>query len=72
MPSPWGGTIWIDPATTVTTTITMSATDGQVPIAVPFDPIFLGVSYFMQVLVVDAGAAQGFSFTDALTFTIGQ
>jgi hypothetical protein len=38
---------------------------------VPTDPVFIGVSLFLQAGVVDGGAAQGIALSDALQVIVG-
>lgn len=69
LPTPFGGSILLVPFATVTMSI--PAAGAQVPLAIPADPSYCGLPFFLQAAMLDAGASHGVSFTPGLRLDLG-
>lgn len=70
LPSGLGGTVLALPA--VTTTFFMAVPQSSFPLAVPCTVSACGQTFFMQAVVVDAGASHGVSFSRGLRIVFGR
>ena len=68
-PGSWGGELLVIPALTLVWTL--PAAGASLPAPLPGDPAWCGISLFLQVLEVDAGAAAGISNTPGLELRLG-
>jgi hypothetical protein len=68
--TPWGSLILTETGFVVPTLV--PSTGLHIGATVPSDPAFTGLSEFLQVLELDAGAHFGVAFTSGLRVTLGQ
>lgn len=69
IPTPFGGDLLLQPFATVT--LPFAAGGGVIPLAIPADPAFCGVPFFLQGALFDAGASHGVAFTPGLQLDFG-
>ena len=70
LPTNLDGTLLVD--FRVIEVLVLDPTTTSIPITVPRDDDLAGLSVFLQTVEEDAGATQGFSFTQGLQLTIGR
>ncbi len=71
LPTPVGGTLLVDPLATVALFVPPTPAATLVPIALPNDPTFTGISIYGQFAHTDPTAVAGFAFSRGLELTVG-
>jgi Tol biopolymer transport system component len=69
IPTSAGGTLLVDPELQLL--FVLLPAGRSLVVGVPYDPQLCGMSFFLQALELDPGAAAGISFTPGLKLTIG-
>ncbi|MBL8733098.1 MAG: hypothetical protein JNN13_12070 [Planctomycetes bacterium] len=71
MPTGFGGSYFVDPASAATLFFACTPSSGQFTMNVPFDPALISVSFYLQGAVFDAGAASGVAVSDGVRTIVG-
>ncbi|MFO0985425.1 MAG: hypothetical protein U1E76_27450, partial [Planctomycetota bacterium] len=69
VPTPWGGTMLVLPALSVTIDVPVGGE--ALPATIPCDPALLGVHAFTQAMEIDPGASNGVAFTPGMELVLG-